>query len=161
MQGFVTNALETWASLYANHGLIRTMIGFMHIGGLIAGGGCAIAADRITLMNMKREATTRAAQLDVLRNTHRFVILSLIIVTMSGFLLFAADSETYIYSKLFWTKMGLFALLLANGVLLVSAERKAARGDARGWNRLMASSIASIALWSITTLAGVGLLNIG
>lgn len=43
--------------------------------------------------------------------------------------------------------MGLVALLLANGVGLLAAERAASRTPAAGWMRLRAASVASIVLW--------------
>ncbi len=36
---------ETWASLYSNSVAIRSLVSFAHFGGLMAGGGTAIAAD--------------------------------------------------------------------------------------------------------------------
>jgi hypothetical protein len=161
MQTILTNTLETWASLYANHSAIRTMIGFMHIGGLVGGGGCAIAADRITLMNANQKPSVRMMQLESLRNSHRVVILGLILVMLSGVLLFAADVDTFIYSKLFWVKMALIAMLLVNGSLLVRVEHRAERGEERAWKRLVVASTASILLWFLTTLAGAALLNNG
>ena len=80
---------------------------------------------------------------------------------ISGLLLWASDFETYLYSKLFWTKMALVVLLLGNGALLIRAERQAESGSVQAWSWLMLTSKASIALWFLTTLAGSGLLNIG
>jgi hypothetical protein len=57
-------------------------------------------------------------------------------------------------STLFWIKMGLFILLMVNGLLLVRAERAAARDDVRGWSRLTTTSMMSIALWFLITLLG-------
>jgi hypothetical protein len=161
MQTILTNTLETWASFYANHAAIRTMIGFLHIGGLVGGGGCAIAADRITLMSTKRSPAVRLMQLDSVKNSHRIVIVGLILVTLSGLLLFAADVDTFLYSKLFWVKMVLIALLLVNGGVLIRAEHQAERGDDQGWKRLVVASAASVVLWFLTTLAGTALLNNG
>jgi uncharacterized membrane protein len=157
----LTNALDTWASIYANSAAIRTTIGFMHVGGLVAGGGCAIAADRTTLMSVKREISIRTMQLENVRNVHRIVIAGLFLVTVSGLLLFAADSENFIHSKLFWLKMGLFAMLLTNGGFFALSARQAEQGNEQAWKRLVLASIISIGLWFLTTLAGTALLNIG
>src|SRR5215475_4238105 len=105
MHGLVTSFLENWNSFFSNHAVIRTFIGFVHIGGLVLGGGCAIAADRMTLRAAKRSAAERLYQLDALRNTHRIVLVSLAAVAVSGLLLFAADSETFLYSRFFWMKV--------------------------------------------------------
>ena len=97
----------------------------------------------------------------MLEGTHRIVLCGLAAVAVSGLLLFAADTDTYLYSKFFWIKMGLFVLLMANGALLVSAEREVERGDERAWKRLTLTSGASVVLWFLTTLIGAALPNIG
>ena len=71
----------------------------------------------------------------------------------------AADLETFLNSRLFWIKMGIVALLLMNGGLLVLAERaprRAARAT-RGWARLRLVSAASLVLWLSALLAGTWL----
>ena len=153
--------LESWASFYANHAVIRTLIGFLHIGGLVIGGGFAISADRMTLRAAKRGVASRAIQLDALRGTHRIVLISLAAVMVSGLFLFAADSDSFLHSTLFWIKMGLVAALMANGVLLIRAERAAETDAVRGWKWLTITSTVSVALWMLTTLAGAALPNSG
>jgi hypothetical protein len=157
----IAGAIETWASFYANHAVLRTLIGFMHVGGLLAAGGCAVSADRATLKSVRLDTGARMTQLRALKDTHRIVVLGLAAIVISGLLLFASDFGTFLYSKLFWTKMGLVVLLLANGSLLIRAERQAESGNARGWSLLTITSTLSVALWFLTTLAGSGLLNIG
>ena len=161
MHGLVTGFLENWNSFYSNHAVIRTFVGFFHIGGLVLGGGCAIAADRMTLRAAKRSAAERSYQLDALRSTHRIVLVSLAAVAVSGLLLFAADSETFLYSRFFWMKMGLVVALMTNGYLLTRAERQAETDATRGWKWLKVTSTISVALWMLTTLAGAALPNIG
>jgi hypothetical protein len=159
MHGFVSSLLENWTSFYSNHSVIRTVVGFLHLGGLVVGGGCAIAADRMTLITARRGAAERAAQLEALRGTHALVLVSLAAVTISGLLLLAADSETLLHSMIFWLKMGLVAALVANGVFLTRAERQA-EADASGWRTLTIASMVSMALWILTTLAGSALPNV-
>lgn len=161
MQGILVSTLETWGSFYANHAAVRTAVGFMHVGGLLGGGGCAIAADRIALMTVRQPLPARPAHLESVRNSHRIVIAGLVLVTVSGLLMTAADADTFIHSEMFWIKMGLFAMLLVNGVLLLRAGRQAELGDERSWRRLAVTSVVSIALWFCTTLAGAALLNMG
>ncbi len=76
-------------------------------------------------------------------------------------LLFAADVETFLYSRIFWLKMGLMVLLLLNGAMLLAGERQVIRGEARAWARLHLAAVASLVLWFLTTLAGAALPNIG
>jgi hypothetical protein len=161
MQEIITNALESWASVYSNHAALRTVIGFLHVGGLVLSGGIAITTDRFVLIARHGSEADRAAQLLSLRRTHRMVVLGMAAVIISGVLLFAADTETFLHSILFWIKMGFFSLLLANGLLLIRAERGAESGDLKGWDRLAVASITSITLWLLTTLVGSALPNIG
>jgi uncharacterized membrane protein len=157
----MTELLTVWGSFYANHAAIRTLVAFFHVGALTAGGGAAIAADRSLLIGSRDDDWTRRTLLEGLESTHRFVIVSLVLIGVSGLLLFASDFETYIYSRFFWIKMGLVAALAINGVLLWRAERRAMTGDDTAWQTLRATSVASIALWLLTTLGGVVLPNIG
>jgi hypothetical protein len=161
MYGLVSSFLENWTSFYSNHAVIRTLIAFFHIGGLVIGGGCAIATDRLTLITARRSAAERSTQLESLRGTHRIVLISLVAVAASGLLLFAADSQTFLHSAFFWIKMGLIAALLANGFLLTRAERQAEVDTIRGWKALTITSTVSVILWMLTTLAGAALPNIG
>lgn len=161
MHGLLSGFLENWTSFYSNHAIIRTLIGFFHVGGLVVGGGCAISADRMTLRAARREPAQRIAQLESLRNTHRVVLAGLGAVAVSGFLLFAADSETFLYSVFFWIKMGLILALVANGLLLAHSERQAEFDATRGWRNLTITSSISVVLWMLTTLAGAALPNVG
>ena len=161
MRELISGGIESWASFFANHGIIRTLVGFMHVGGLLASGGCAVAADRATLLARRLGLTERRLQLGSLKGLHRIVIAGLALIVISGVLMFASDFETYLYSKLFWTKMALFGLLLGNGALLIRAEHQAEGGSVQAWSWLILTSKASLALWFLTTLAGSGLLNIG
>lgn len=152
--------IATWTSLYSNSAVLRTGVGFAHVAGLLAAGGSAIAADRATLVAWRRDAESRVAHARVLHGTHRVVVVGLIVVSLSGVLLLTADLDTYLYSRVFWTKMGLVALLLANGSLLVHAGRRARTGHQRAWTRLGYGSIASLVLWFATTLLGAALPNV-
>ena len=161
MYTFISTFLENWNSFYSNHAAVRTLISFLHIGALVIGGGCAISADRMTLLAARREPMERQAQLMALRSSHRLVVACLTIVMISGLLLFAADTGTFLHSTFFWIKMGLIAALLANGMFLTFAERKAEVDMAGGWRALTITSTFSVALWLITTLAATALPNVG
>jgi hypothetical protein len=157
----LSSVIQTWASLYANHAALRTALEFLHVGGLVAGGGCAIAADRITLVAKREPDPTRRFRLETLHGTHRVVLYALAAVIASGVLMFASDVDTFLYSKVFWLKMVLMMLLLANGSLIVRAERRIESGDSMAWPPLVAFAIGSVVLWSLTTLAGAALPNLG
>jgi hypothetical protein len=157
----VTQLVESWSSLYANHAALRTAIEFVHIGGLVAGGGCAMTADLATITAAREGIAPRRIHLDLLKRTHRLIVLGLVALFVSGVLLFAADVGTFWYSRVFWLKMALISVLLVNGVLLLRVERQAHQGDARAWARLHYTAAASLVLWFLTTLAGAALPNIG
>jgi hypothetical protein len=81
-------------------------------------------------------------------------------VIASGVLLFAADAATYAVSKLFWLKMGMVALLMINGAILVRVGSGVPEPDDRTRRTLRWTAGLSLALWFLTTLAGAGLPNI-
>ena len=141
--------------------MLRTVIEFAHIAGLVVGGGAAIVADRGVLAAIKRGDVERHSLLNSVRNTHAVVLAGLVAVMASGVLLLAADLDTYLTSRLFWTKMALIALLMINGLVLTRAERRASAGDTVSWGTLRWTAISSLALWLLATLTGTGLLNIG
>ena len=154
-------ALEWWSSMYSNHATLRTAVSFAHIGGLLGGGGCAIAADRATLLLPRHDAAARLVHIDAIRRAHRVVLGGLVLLFISGVLLLGADVDTYIASRIFWLKMALIAALLVNGAWLVGAERRITGLDTTHWVRLRRASLASLALWFLTTLLGAALPNIG
>jgi len=80
---------------------------------------------------------------------------------LSGVLMFAADVDALIASRVFWIKMAIVAGLIVNGALLRAAERRAAAGDPLAWRRLHSTAMTSVFAWLAATLAGVALLNIG
>ncbi|HEY2152142.1 MAG TPA: hypothetical protein VGH34_15145 [Vicinamibacterales bacterium] len=157
----MNHLLESWVALYANHPMLRTGIGFAHIGGLVAGGGSAIAADLATISAGRGGPAGRTTQLLLLKRTHRLVTVGMVALTISGLLLFGADLDTYLYSKVFWLKMGLLALLLVNGLLILRGERLVMRDSPDAWPRLHFTAVCSLVLWFLTTLAGAALPNIG
>lgn len=150
-----------WGSYYANHALLRTLIEFAHIAGLVVAGGAAIVADRAVLAAIRRGDVERRTLLTSVRHTHGVVLVGLVAVMTSGALLLLADLDTYVASRLFWTKMALVALLVVNGLVLTAAERRARDNHEISLGTLRWTAIASIALWFLTTLTGTGLLNMG
>jgi hypothetical protein len=153
------NLVVDWGSFYANHAAVRTTVVFAHIGGLVTAGGAAMTADRGLLSASRKDEAVRRAQLAATRNTHNVVLAGLAAVVLSGALLFASDVDTFLSSRVFWTKMALVALLLVNGAVLTSAERRAAHGVAHAWNTLRQTAALSLILWTLVTLAGVALVN--
>lgn len=108
----------------------------------------------------------RARLLEELSAAHRPVLAGLAVTAVSGLLLLAADLETYLASPVYWVKMGLVVLLLANGALLARTERALAMPEldagaaAASWRRLRRSAHASRLLWLLILFAGVALVNV-
>jgi len=153
--------LAPWAHLYNESKAVSTGVTFAHIGGLLLGGGCAVAGDRMSLRFRSMDPACQHTHLDELSALHRPVLIGLSITFLSGVLQLAADLETYLGSAIFWAKMAIVAVLLLNGMQLLRAER-ALRRDASNspdrWNRIRRVAIISLTLWFSATLLGTAML---
>jgi uncharacterized membrane protein len=160
MVGILQNVADSWSSMYSNSPAIKSALSFAHIGGLVGGGGCAIAADRATLKALRRPMSDMAHRLEELRGVHRVVIAGLVIVTVSGLLLALADLDSYLQNTLFWIKMAFVVALLANGGLVMHAGTRVHGGDESARGALKFACVASVTLWFTTTLLGATLPNV-
>ena len=151
---------DSWASIYANSAALRSVISFAHIGGLVGGGGCALAADRATLRALRQSPRAVAGEVHHLHGIHNVVLAGLAVVIVSGVLLMLADLDAYLIAPAFWFKMGLVAALFANGWILVRTALRAEAGEAAARAGLRRASVASIILWFATTLVGAVLPNV-
>jgi hypothetical protein len=161
--GSVSQIVAPWARLYGDSKLVSTGVTFAHVGGLLLGGGCAIAGDRMSLRFDSIDVTCQQNHLDELAALHRPVLIGLTITLLSGLLLLASDLDTFLPSIVFWSKMALIAALLLNGVQLQRAEaimRRDGERSERAWRRLRRIAKTSLALWFGVTLLGTALLAI-
>ena len=150
---------DTWSSLYSNSPALRSVVSFAHVGGLVTGGGYAIAMDLDTLRAARRGGEHTTGTLARLRAAHRIVVAGLLLVVASGFLLMLADVDAYLESTAFWIKMGLVVCLSLNGAVLVRvAARRTEDGAPSAALRLL--SMASLALWLATTFVGAVVPNV-
>jgi uncharacterized membrane protein len=155
---FAWDALAWWSAMYSDHQAVSVTVRFLHLAGLIVGGGTALAADRHVLGTVPQDTVARSAALAMAGASHRIVVPALALMALTGLLMATADLETYLSSRLFWIKMAIVGLLLLNGGVLVLAERAAARGAGdRTWARLRTVSAASVVLWLSALLAGTWL----
>jgi hypothetical protein len=155
---FLAGAVMWWSSLYADHQAVSVTVRFLHLAGLLVGGGTALTIDRHLLGADHRDADGRLSALAFAASAHRIVVPSLALMALTGMLMAAADLETFRASRLFWIKMGIVGLLLSNGALLMLAERAAAgRTAGRPWTLLRMLSGASLVLWLSALLAGTWL----
>ena len=160
MPSFIPHLVGWWAAFYSGSAVMRTLVSFVHVAGLVSGGGAAVAADRATLKATRHGRAVTREQIESIHHTHRIVLVGLAAVIASGLLLFAADVATYAPSKLFWLKMGMVALLMINGAILVRVGRGRRSPDDRARRTMRWTAGISLALWFLTTLAGAGLPNL-
>jgi hypothetical protein len=150
-----SRAVTGWASLYGDHRIISVTVRYLHLAGLLVGGGTALALDRRVLAARRRQDAERPAVLDALAGSHRVVVPALGLVVITGALMTASDTATFFASRIYWGKMGLVTLLFLNGAGLLLAERRARRSG--GWTWLISASALSLALWLIILYVGAWL----
>lgn len=153
---------DPWNKFYSDSKLTETLVQFAHTAGLVVAGGIAIATDRMTLRAGTWTDADRRHHLAELAMLHRTVIAGLTITILSGLAMLTSDLETFLGSWIFWVKMLMVAILLANGARMQSVENQLAVDSSTAsphWATLRTNAIASIALWLSITLAGIALLN--
>ena len=155
---FASAALTWWSAMYSDHQAVSVIVRFLHLAGILVGGGTALVADRHLLAAIGRDVVARNAALALAGASHRIVVPALALMALTGLLMATADLETFLNSRLFWLKMLIVGLLLLNGGGLVLAERAVARGAGdRDWARLRMASAVSVVLWLSALLAGTWL----
>jgi hypothetical protein len=156
--GGVAFLVGRWAHLYNNTKGVSIAVTYGHFAGMLVGGGFAVVADRDAFRLSPATVAapgTRASFATI----HRWVLGGLAVVFLSGILMMLADLDTYVASPVFWIKMSLFALLIANGYGRMRAEEALAGGSAAGWRWLRRTSAASLALWLAVLLTSTILNN--
>jgi hypothetical protein len=163
--GRIAEALATtsspWSSVYAHNRAVSTAVIFFHVAPLVFGAGAAFVMDRATLSASRGGPIERYRHLRQLERVHRVVLTGLAFSFASGVLMFLSDVTTFLGAMLFWVKIGLVALLLANGFLLTRTEHAlltTSNNDAL-WQRMRTLSVSSAVLWLATTLSGVVLMQ--
>src|SRR5688500_8688873 len=109
--GQIDAFVEPWRRLYAQSPLLSTLILFGHLGGLLAAGGLAVAAERATLRLDPSDDAERRRHLADLERLRAPIWSAFGVAVLSGALLFFADVEAFAVSRIFWTKMSLVGLL--------------------------------------------------
>jgi hypothetical protein len=146
--------LAGWSHLY-RHTAVNTAVTYLHLVGIMVGGGVAVTADRASL-RLSPATPDWSAELARLAGVHRWVLTGLGLIFATGSLMALADLDGVMRSVVFWVKMGLVGLLLANGYLRMRSETALRQGGgaSNAWTGFRRSSAASLALWFAVLLAG-------
>ena len=145
--------IARWAHLYESRKALSAITTFVHLGGVLLGGGAAVVADREALQVREMDAAW-THELARWRRVHRWVIAGLVLTALSGIAMFFSDVDTFLPSVLYWTKMSLIVLLLANGYVRLRAERVLERGPSGALRTFRVTSVLSLVLWFAILLAG-------
>jgi hypothetical protein len=159
----LTHAVAPWVRFYSDSKAASTIVTFLHIAPIVVGGGLGISLDRSTLRVSSDDRAARERHLVELGAVHRWVIGALALSFLSGLALLASDLDTFLGSWVFWVKLGLIALLLANGAMMTRVERtlrESESGTGDTWRRLRMVAITSLTLWLAITFAGVVLTSV-
>jgi hypothetical protein len=79
---------------------------------------------------------------------------ALALVFVTGVLWTLPELDEFMGSWLYWLKMSMVATLLANGYLMMRAERAVRAGRDAAWGRLRATATFSLVLWFAILAAG-------
>ncbi len=172
LQSIIT-AVQPWADYYADHRAVSTAIIAIHLLAMFVGGGIAVATDRQILRVPTNRFDLAQAAAAEMESTHRVVITALLLVILSGALLFLSEVETFAVSPVYWAKMSGVVLLLLNGLRMQRAERVVAGGHgvvtpesaavpvpSTAWGTLTTTARVSLVLWLTILLLGVVLTNV-
>lgn len=161
----LVTAAQPFADIYSENKVLSVGTTMAHIGGLLAGGGLAIATDRSVLRMPLHDGAGQRSVLDDLASTHKLVITSIAVLLASGLMFLAADMKTFLVSPVYWIKMGAVLLLLLNGLRLWRAEARLQKSVSLGndgepmpageWRALRGGAITSLVLWFAVMALGV------
>jgi hypothetical protein len=150
----IPQLIARWAQIYGDRKWLSAGVTFVHLSGVLLGGGFAIVADRASLQLAPANAAELPRELARLRTVNTWVVAGLAVTFVSGLLMMLADLHTYLPSILFWTKMGLIALLIVNGAVRLRVEHALGAGSAAAWRPFRLTSAVSLVLWFCVLLAG-------
>jgi hypothetical protein len=151
-----------WASVYGDSAILSTGIPFVHLAGILFGGGRALVADGLVLRSPSLDRFKTAGHLGFLRDSHRDVITGLTVAAIAGGLMVTADLRHFLETPLYYVKMGTVLLLLGNGVRIRSLEASLAAGGESGssaWPKARGHAAASAVLWLAIVAMGLALKN--
>lgn len=150
----VSQLIARWAHWYGQTRAVSATVTYVHLVGILAGGGVAVATDVAALRLSPDRVTDWPGELDRLAAVHRWVVGGLALIFASGLLLALSELGSFVTSAVFWTKMGLVALLLGNGYARLRCEIALRQGAIARWAWFRRTSITSLALWFLVLFFG-------
>jgi len=150
----VSHLLALWAHFYGRTTAVSATVTYLHLGGILLGGGVAVAADTAALRLSPETVPDWTRELDRLAAVHRWVVAGLTLIFASGVAMMLAEVGSVATSVVFWVKMGLVALLIGNGYARLRVELALRQGSAARWGWFRRTSIASLVLWFLILLFG-------
>lgn len=156
---WLASALAPWSDLYVDHAGVEAAVMFLHLGGVVAAGGLAFTLDRAVLRSHRHGWPRRTHLARELHLAHGAVLGGLAVVLLSGVALTAADPTIFLLSWIYWAKMGVVVVLLANGWLLKrsGARLLTAPDDEGAFRKLRRAALRSAGLWAVSLAAGVAI----
>jgi hypothetical protein len=155
---------EPWQKLYVHSSIVATLVLFGHVAGLLVAGTLTLSTELGALRLDPHDAEARRRYARDVTPPRRAIAIAFAIAILSGVLLFLTDLEAFAVSTVFWTKMGLVALLLANGVVASRLDARLSRAStgASGAEQLVlrrrrASARVTGVLWFALVLLGSAL----
>jgi uncharacterized membrane protein len=157
---------EPWQKLYAHSTIVATLVLFGHLAGLLVAGALTFSTESGALRLDLTDDGERRRYLRAALTSRRAIGVALGVAMVSGILLFLADLEAFAVSPVFWTKMLLVVLLLANGGAASRLDARLRREEdattghhANLWRRRRISAWATAVLWFVLVLSGSALAN--
>lgn len=150
----VPQLIARWAHFYAHTRVVSATVTYVHLVGILAGGGVAVATDVAALRLSPERVADWPGELDRLAAVHLWVVGGLALLFASGVLLALTELDGFATSGVFWIKMGLVVLLLGNGYARLRCEIALRQGALARWAWFRRTSITSLALWFLTLLFG-------
>jgi len=155
---------EPWQKLYAHSTIVATLVLFGHVGGLLVAGALTFSTEAGALRLDPSDDRERRRYFLVAVPARSAIFRALGVAMVSGLLLFLADLEAFAVSPVFWVKMLLVVLLLANAFMTSRLDARLRREDdaeatqrVRLWRRRRVSAWTTAALWFALVLSGSAL----
>jgi hypothetical protein len=155
----VAGAVAWWAEYYRTHDVAQLAAAFGHLLAIAYAARFALAGDAAALRltsGVNHHARRAVADLATIRGAHVHVLSALSFALLTGLAQLLAQLAYLPASGVFWIKMSMLVLLLANGRIIQVTSARYDHADGRSMDmRLRAAAIRSIVLWCFIVLLGL------